>query len=94
MNISEKLKELGYSTVPEEFYAKVQEWKSWYVGDVKGFHRYKVRNGAGMVRCKRYTLNMGKKVTEDWANLLMNERVKLTLAVSYTHLTLPTTERV
>lgn len=79
MNISEKLKELGYSTVPEEFYAKVQEWKSWYVGDVKGFHRYKVRNGAGMVRCKRYTLNMGKKVTEDWANLLMNERVELTL---------------
>lgn len=44
MNITEKLKELGYSTVPEEFYTKVQEWKSWYVGDVKGFHRYKVHN--------------------------------------------------
>lgn len=46
MNIIEKLKELGYSTVPEEFYTKVQEWKSWYEGDVKGFHRYRVRNGA------------------------------------------------
>lgn len=79
MNITEKLKELGYSTVPEEFYTKVQEWKSWYVGDVKGFHRYRVRNGAGMVRCKRYTLNMGKKIPEDWANLLMNEKVKITL---------------
>ena len=72
MNIIEKLKELGYSTVPEEFYTKVQEWKSWYEGDVKGFHRYRVRNGAGVVRCKRYTLNMGK-------NLLMNERVVITL---------------
>lgn len=79
MNIIEKLKELGYSTVPEEFYTKVQEWKSWYVGDVKGFHRYKVRNGTSMVRCKRYTLNMGKKIPEDWANLLMNEKVKITL---------------
>lgn len=79
MNITEKLKELGYSTVPEEFYTKVQEWKSWYEGDVKGFHRYKVRNGTSMVRCKRYTLNMGKKIPEDWANLLMNEKVKITL---------------
>lgn len=79
MNITEKLKQLGYSTVPEEFYTKVQEWKSWYVGDVKGFHRYKVRNGISTVRCKRYTLNMGKKIPEDWANLLMNEKVSVTL---------------
>ncbi len=79
MNITEKLKQLGYSTVPAEFYTKVQEWKSWYVGDVKGFHRYKVRNGTSLVRCKRYTLNMGKKIPEDWANLLLNEKVQVTL---------------
>ncbi len=79
MNIIEKLKKLGYSTVDASFYNKVDEWKSWYEGDVKGFHRYKVRNGSGMVRCKRYTLNMGKKVPEDWANLLMNERGEITL---------------
>lgn len=79
MNITEKLKQLGYSTVPEEFYRKVQEWKSWYVGDVKGFHRYKVRNGTSMVKCKRFTLNMGKKIPEDWANLLMNEKVEITI---------------
>lgn len=79
MTIIDKLKELRYATVSESFYAKIQEWKSWHEGDVKGFHRYRVRNGAGMVRCKRYTLNMGKKVPEDWANLLMNERVEITL---------------
>lgn len=79
MTITDKLEELGYATVSESFYAKIQEWKSWHEGDVKGFHRYRVRNGAGMVRCKRYTLNMGKKVPEDWANLLMNERVEITL---------------
>lgn len=79
MNIIEKLKALGYTTVDEDFYRKIDEWKSWHEGDVKGFHRYKVRNGQNVVKCKRYTMNMGKKVPEDWANLLMNERVEITL---------------
>lgn len=55
------------------------EWKSWYQGDVKGFHQYKVRNGHNTVRCRRYSLGMGKKIPEDWANLLMNEKVGITL---------------
>lgn len=79
MNITEKLKELGYATVSDDFYSKVDEWKSWYEGYVKGFHRYKVRNGQHKVKCKRYSLGMGKKIPEDWANLLMNEKVKITL---------------
>lgn len=79
MNIIEKLKSLGYATIPEEFYRKVGEWKSWYQGDVKGFHQYKVRNGHNTVRCRRYSLGMGKKIPEDWANLLMNEKVGITL---------------
>lgn len=79
MNVIEKLKQLGYSTVDEDFYRKISEWKSWYTGDVKGFHRYKVRNGHNTVRCKRYSLGMGKKIPEDWANLLMNEKVNITL---------------
>jgi A118 family predicted phage portal protein len=79
VTIIDKLKELGFATVSAGFYGKVLEWKSWYEGDVKEFHRYRVRNGAGMVSCKRYSLNMGKKIPEDWANLLMNERVEITL---------------
>lgn len=74
-----KLNELGYTTIPESFYSKVAEWKSWYQGNVKGFHNYRVRNGESMVNCKRYSLGMGKKLCEDWANLLMNEKVKITL---------------
>lgn len=74
-----KLNELGYSTIPKEFYGKVAEWKSWYQGNVKEFHSYRVRNGESMVNCKRYSLGMGKKLCEDWANLLMNEKVQITL---------------
>ena len=74
-----KLNELGYTTIPLAFYGKVAEWKSWYQGNVKGFHSYPVRNGESVVNCKRYSLGMAKKVCEDWANLLMNEKVKITL---------------
>lgn len=74
-----KLNEIGYTTIPESFYSKVAEWKSWYQGNVKGFHIYRVRNGESMVNCKRYSLGMGKKLCEDWANLLMNEKVHITL---------------
>lgn len=74
-----KLNELGYTTISESFYEKVAEWKSWYQGNVKGFHNYRVRNGESVVNCKRYSLGMGKKLCEDWANLLMNEKVQITL---------------
>ena len=74
-----KLNELGYITIPDSFYGKVYEWKSWYQGDVKGFHNYTVQNGERQVKCRRYSLGMGKKLCEDWANLLMNEKVQITL---------------
>lgn len=79
MNIFEKLKERGFDTVPESFYSTIGVWKSWYEGEVKSFHLYKVFNGQKQVQCRRYTMGMAKKVSEDWANLLMNEKVKITL---------------
>lgn len=79
MTVIDKLKELGYTTIPEEFYQRVDDWRSWYQGNVKGFHRYKRYNGNKKVNVQRATLGMGKKVCEDWANLLMNEKVKITL---------------
>lgn len=79
MNLFEKLKERGFDTVPESFYTQIGVWKSWYDGEVKSFHQYKVYNGISHVRCHRYTMGMAKKVSEDWANLLMNEKVSITL---------------
>lgn len=73
------LKSLGYSTVPTSFYGNISVWKSWYDGNVGSFHRYQVYNGLSRVDCRRYTMGMAKKVAEDWANLLLNEKVKITL---------------
>lgn len=79
MSIFGKLKERGFDTVPETFYSNIDVWKSWYDGDVKSFHQYRVYNGVSYKEWKRYTLGMGKKVSEDWANLLINEKVAITL---------------
>lgn len=79
MSIIRKLEELGYSTVPEEVYTQIGLWKSWYDGYVKSFHHYRVYNGKDYAECRMFSLNMAKKVCQDWANLLMNEKVKITL---------------
>lgn len=79
MNIRRALKDLGFDTVDSKFYSLIDVWKSWYDGDVKDFHSYTVWNGIEELECHRYSVNMGKKVCEDWANLLMNERVNITL---------------
>lgn len=78
-SIIKALKELGYDTVPEAFYNQVKEWRSWYRGNVAQFHNYTIFNGEKRIKCRRYTLGMAKKVSEDWANLLMNEKVHITL---------------
>lgn len=79
MNIQKKLKELGFDSVPHSFYSLIGKWKEWYDGDVKDFHNYSVFNGLEYLDCHRYSLGMAKKVCEDWANLLLNEKVSITL---------------
>lgn len=67
----------GYQTVSDETYSHVDEWLDWYQGEVESFHTYKIYNGATTVKQKRYRLGMAKKVCEDWANLLLNEKVSI-----------------
>jgi len=79
LTVIQKLKELGYSTISEDFYTQIGAWASWYVGKVKGFHQYREYNGHKWAKRDRASLGMAKKVCEDWANLLMNEKVKIAL---------------
>ena len=79
--IYEKLKEMGYGSGgdPGEE-ERIALWRSWYEGEVPHFHSYRVYNGQKRVLCRRAGLGMAKKVCEDWANLLMNERVRIRAA--------------
>ena len=75
MDISAYLKKRGYLTVDATYRSKVDEWLDWYQGDVKDFHAYSVYNGIQKVGVRRASLQMAKCIAEDWANLLLNERV-------------------
>ena len=78
--IYQELNELGFPNggdgTTEEL---LSLWRSWYEGNVKHFHSYRVYNGQKRVLCRRAGLGMAKKICEDWANLLMNERVHIRL---------------
>lgn len=66
-----------YNTALDETYDHIDNWLEWYQDDVKKFHHYKVWNGVIMTKHERYRLGMAKKVCEDWANLLLNEKVTI-----------------
>lgn len=80
MNIITFLNKKGYDTVPAEHYRMVQVWESWYRSKVRGFHQYRINNGAKSVKCDRLSAGMAKMVSEDLADDLMNEKVKITLS--------------
>ena len=79
MDVIGKLKDLGYKTINGTWYDYIHNWENWYRGEVSDFYNYTVWNGQVNVDCHRYSLGMAKKVCEDWANLLMNEKVHITL---------------
>lgn len=83
MKLTEIIKEvIGRTNSDIEFEANemVDTWESWYKGNVKDFHNYTIYNGRREISMKRYSLNMAKKVCEDWANLLINEKTDITLS--------------
>ena len=67
----------GYDTVAESYYSYIENWFAWYKGKVQKFHTYHQYNGMKRVCRERKSLGMAKKVTEDWANLELNEKVTI-----------------
>lgn len=54
-------------------------WLQYYKGNVVNFHTYEIYNGNNKIKCERKTLNMPKKICEDWANLLLNEKTDVVI---------------
>ena len=79
MDVKKYLNNAGYDTVDASFYSLIRVWKSWYEGNVNKFHRYRVYNGKDYVSCRRLSMGMAKKLSEDIADLLLNERVQITI---------------
>lgn len=57
----------------------MENWRKWYSGTDESFHKVVINNGISLCEREMYRLYMAKKVAEDWANLLMNEKTRITL---------------
>ncbi len=64
----------GYDGCDRSFYRTVDLWDRWYTGSETEFHRTRVNNGLTVTERDLSRMNMAKKVAEDWANLLLNEK--------------------
>lgn len=77
--IMQYLKRRGFGCVKGEFYDKIKLWEAWYSGSVPAFHSYRQYNGKRKINRTRKSLGMAKSVSEDWANLALNEKVGITV---------------
>ncbi|MBQ2273789.1 MAG: phage portal protein [Clostridia bacterium] len=67
----------GYDNTDRGFYRTMEEWERWYAGKGTDFHRTRVNNGISVVEHSLSKMNMAKKVSEDWADLLLNEKTRM-----------------
>lgn len=58
----------------------IDQWKSWYAGNVKDFHNYFIYNGKKKIPQKRFTMNMAKEISEDWSDILWSEKCEISMA--------------
>lgn len=74
------VKTYGYNPdVKNAIQTYVNQWKSWYEGNVKSFHNYFIYNGNRKIKQKRYTMNMAKEISEDWSDILWSEKCKVSM---------------
>jgi len=80
MNLQHFFQEKGYDISEKLNWDKQLDlWESWYQGKVKKFHNYYIYNGQKRVKKEKKSMQGAKKVSEDWADLLFNERVQINL---------------
>ncbi len=81
MDLKGFFNKLGYDISEKENWNKnLDLWQSWYRGKVRKFHNYYIYNGQRKVKREKKSLQGAKKVCEDWADLLFNEKVKINLS--------------
>lgn len=77
--ILKEIKGLEYDVniIKDSGYVRI--WADWYGGNVKDFHNYRWYNGKHTIDLKLKSLQMAKKVCEDWADLLLNEKCDIVI---------------
>ena len=71
-------KELKYEDLPSAYYTHIAEWAAWWRGFYKPFHQFAERSSDNrIIKRDLYTLKMAKKICEDWAAILLNEKTQI-----------------
>ena len=66
-----------------DYYSKINEWRLWWIGFYEPFHRIAFENGESYKTKDMYTLKMAKKICEDWASILINDKTSVKLDHRY-----------
>lgn len=78
--IQSTLAKKSINIIQGDIYDIIAIWKQWYRGNVNDFHYYNVKLADGKeTQCERLTMNMPKKVCEDFAKLEWSEKVQIKL---------------
>lgn len=81
MFISDAIDHLNSSlglSLSSSYYAHVGEWLDWWRGFHEPFHVYSETGASGSpVRRELYKLRMAKKICQDWASILLNEKTTI-----------------
>lgn len=66
------------ANISTEYYTHIRTWREWWEGYVDSVHSYRELgiNGTAHKR-ELYRLGMAKRITEDWAALLLNEKTTI-----------------
>ena len=80
MNLQQFFSKEGYDISEKLNWDKyINIWDSWYKGKVRKFHNYYIYNGQRKVKMEKKSLQGAKKVSEDWADLIFNEKATINL---------------
>ena len=69
----------GFNPIVGDIQQRQQIWLNWYRGDVNGFHTFNRNVSGKQVRYERQTLNMPKKIAEDYTSLIWNDQCQITI---------------
>jgi A118 family predicted phage portal protein len=78
-DVLQRLKDLGYKPLDEDYYKYIYQWLEWFKGDVETFHKRKMFNGMKFCSDNIASLGLAKIFAQHWASLLFNNKTAVTM---------------
>lgn len=72
-------KEYGVE-ISTDYYSHIRNWRDWWRGYYKPFHSYRELGVDNAPKQRElFRMNMAKRISEDWAAILLNEKTQLNI---------------